>query len=40
MNRWSWKQSRGATRSMVLLGIALGITLGALYFTPPPVHIL
>ncbi len=40
MNHWSWKQSPGAIRSAVLLGIAAVTTLGVLYFTPPPNHIL
>lgn len=38
MKRWSWKQSPGAIRGAVLIGIAAVTTVGVLYFTPPRSH--
>ena len=35
MKRWSWKHPSGAVRGMLLLGGALALTLGVIYFTPP-----
>ena len=38
MKRWCWKQSPGAIRSALVLGVALVLTLGVIFALPLQSH--